>query len=215
MSSPREVVAGVPSAQVEALGCNDPYVQCVDVCSGRVIPRYDEKGKAVLYAMATMLFSGAGTTESDACAAAFSTPKARARAAEAKLEPTIVPAGASGVSPATITALNEARLAALADVRNLFQAGFDTTSLSAPFPTAFTGLSLEPVTGLAHSAGAAFLPRDRLINGYPLGDVPPANKGDYVNGSNVSVRFYPGLSIGYELFHTTGSRLATAAQSSP
>jgi hypothetical protein len=89
------------------------------------------------------------------------------------------------------------------------QAGVDVTTFNGPFPVVFTGIALEPVTGLSFGAGVAFEPMDKLINGYTIGDTPPANRNDYVNDKNVMARFYGSISIGYELFHTTGARLGT------
>jgi hypothetical protein len=74
--------------------------------------------------------------------------------------------------------------------------------------TLFGGVLFEPITGLSLNVGAAFLQGDFLKAGYSPGMAPPANRSDYVVTSTM-LRFYFGVTLGYELIHTTTAQLPT------
>ncbi len=74
--------------------------------------------------------------------------------------------------------------------------------------TVFGGLLFEPITGLSLNGGLALLQGDFLKAGYTPGMAPPADRDDYVARSTM-LRFYFGVTLGYELVHTTAAQLPT------
>jgi hypothetical protein len=73
-------------------------------------------------------------------------------------------------------------------------------------PAVFGGIILEPITGVSFNLGLVGLKGDLLAGGYRPGMAAPANRSDYVE-SSLLLRFYFGLTVGYELLHTTAAQV--------
>ena len=88
-------------------------------------------------------------------------------------------------------------------------------NLKSPQTSLFGGAFFEPVTGLSFNAGIVVLQGDYLRGGFTSGMAAPTNRSDYVQQLPMA-RAYFGVTLGYELFHTTAARLqATSDGTSP
>jgi hypothetical protein len=74
----------------------------------------------------------------------------------------------------------------------------------------FAGVVFEPVAGVALSGGLAALNGDFLRKGYFEGMSVAVPRSEYVE-TDTMLRFYFGIAVGYELLHTTASKLPTTS----